>query len=176
MLEKVLGVVTVSSPPLMNPARTWHMAAFMAPLQSQTLGQLWADGFHCHPKAVWRMCSGYPWYPEGQRGLSAILQVLTGQVTAGTWTSSFIKFVELNTKLNIFLGELDGSLREMVTVMLGDSPVPFLHFLSHHTTAVLTSACTPVSSMTSWHVHGQTGHGCFGQMDCWAFTLAFLQR
>lgn len=39
MLEKVLGVPTVSSLPLMSPARTWHMAACMAPVQSQTFGQ-----------------------------------------------------------------------------------------------------------------------------------------
>lgn len=38
MLEKVLGVLTVSSPPLMSPARTWHMAACTAPYNLKPLG------------------------------------------------------------------------------------------------------------------------------------------
>lgn len=30
MLGKVLDVLTVNSPPLMSPAKTWHMAAQVA--------------------------------------------------------------------------------------------------------------------------------------------------
>lgn len=114
---------------------------------------------------IQRLCGGCD-VAIPDRGLRAILQVLTGQVTAGARTSCFIEFVEFNAKLNIFLGELDGSPREMVTAMLDDCPVPSLHLPSHYTTAVLTSACIPVGSTTSWCVHGQAGHGCFGQMDC----------
>lgn len=175
MLEKVPAVLTLSSLPLMSPARTWYMAAGTgSPCNRKTLGQWWVDEFHCHPKAVWRMCSGYPWYPEGQKGRRAILQVFTGQVTPGAWTGSFIMFVEL--KAEYFLGGFGWHLKGNGDSHAADSPVPSLHFPSHHTSAVLNSACIPVGSMTSWHVHGQAGHGCFGQMGCWAFILTFLQR
>lgn len=77
----------------------------------------------------------------------AKLQLRLAQASSSL--TSFIKFVKLKAKLNIYPGESDSSPREMVTAMVADSPVPFFHFRSHRTSAVLITACIPVGSMTS---------------------------
>lgn len=123
------------------------MAACMALCHPKPLG----SGEDTSSTANQKLCGGLLWLSLISRGAEGTQSNTAGphcQVTAGAWTCCSIRFVELSSKLNIFLGESDGSPREMVTAMLGDSPVPSLYFPSHHTIAILTSACVPAGSMS----------------------------
>lgn len=82
MLEKALGVPAVSSLPLMSPARIWHIAACIALCNLKPLGSGEQTSSTVTQK-LWEGCALAIPDIQRSRGDSAMLQVLTGQITAG---------------------------------------------------------------------------------------------